>query len=605
MNTGRISGKRRIEENEKYDELIIEEGAELLAPEGKFISLIVNGVSREWKAGCYRGNIELALGSLYQLAPHGLFMALQRWEPLKSALLIRDNQVESRLDAALTEGKADGDKAEGLSIESEEGDFGGIIVTGNSDYTIRDLHISFAGRGSNDYSGVGAGVSVLENAHVKIEDSDISLEGVTRCAIHVGGDSVVQVNNCRLENISPDDPEWMDDFSWGFSALGSNRLVQLCDNGTVYYNNCFLKSNGWGLFSIDGCDEAVSVYAKDCLLDLTGPRSHGYAGFCIGDRNVVSFDHCKMHVSGYAAMIRGMSSCARTDIINGCDITSDDNAILCFGDIQTPVTIADSKVRTKKSTIVVKGSSTNFFLKNAELIPGNGVILQLMDNDECGMNAKRTVLPVGKKDQYIEGRDLSAYDPELDVEVNLEDMVVKGDFYNSTTELHLEKDQIGYGDGEKNKYFGGMFHVNDSGEETLLDIAPEGIEVRDEWNYDQKERGAKNLLIRMKASRVEGVISSAEASYRDGLEIIDESNRLELGNIKQTAAPTVNNGLMLHMDGDSSWYVRGKSYLTELLLEEHALILPYGGKRVKMTVDGEERKILPGHYQGKIVLSLE
>ena len=382
-------------------------------------------------------------------------------------------------------------------------------------------------------------------------------------------------------------------------------MVQLCDNGSVYYDHCFLKSNGWGIFSIDGCDEAVSVYAKDCLVDLTGPRSHGYAGFCIGDRNIVSFDHCRMHVSGYAAMIRGMSSCARTDIINGCDITSDDNAILCFGDIQTPVTIADSKIKTKKSTIVVKGSSTNFFLKNAELMPGNGVILQLMDNDECGMNAKKTVLPLGKKDQYIEGRNLSAYDPELDVEVNLEDMVVKGDFYNSTTELHLEKDQIGYGDGEKNKYFGGMFHVNDSGEETLMDIAPEGIEVRDEWNYDQKERGAKNLLIRMKASRVEGVISSAEASYREGLEIIDESNRLELGNIRQKAAPTVNNGVMLHMDKDSSWYVRGKSYLTELMLEEHALILPYGGKRVKMTVDGEERKILPGLYRGKIVLSLE
>ena len=109
----------------------------------------------------------------------------------------------------------------------------------------------------------------------------------------------------------------------------------------------------------------------------------------------------------------------------------------------------------------------------------------------------------------------------------------------------------------------------------------------------------------MKASRVEGVISSAEASYREGLEIIDESNRLELGNIRQTAAPTINNGVMLHMDGESSWYVRGKSYLTELMLEEHALILPYGGKKVKMTVDGEERKILPGLYRGKIVLSLE
>ncbi len=599
-----ISGTFLLEENLSCDELIIEEGAEISAPEGKFPALFVNGIGKEVKPGRYQGEVALVLGDIYQLAPHGLFMALQRWEPLKAALLIRDNQVESKLDQAFTAGKADGEKAENLSIESEDGDFGGIIVSGNSDYKIENLHISFAGRGSNDYSGVGAGVSVLDHAHVTIENSDISLEGVTRCAVHVGGDSVVHVNNCRLENISPDDPEWMDDFSWGFGAFGSNRLVQLCDNGTVYYNNCYLKSNGWGIFSIDGCDEAVSVYAKDCLVDLTGPRSHGYAGFCIGDRNVLSFDHCRMHVSAYAAMIRGMSSCARTDIINGCEIESDDNGILCFGDIQTPVTIADSKIRSKKSSLVVKGSSTKFYLKRAELLPGNGVVLQLMDNDECGMNAKKTLLPVGKKDTYTEGRDLAAYDPMLDVEVNLEEMIVKGDFYNSTTELHMEKDLIGYGEGEKNKYFGGMFHVNDSGEETLLDIAPEGIEVRDEWNYDQMERGAKNLLIRMKASRVEGVISSAEAFYREGLEIIDESNRLELGNIKQIAAPAVNNGVILHMDKDSSWYVKGTSYLTELSLEEHALILPYGGKEVRMTVDREERKIEPGIYKGRIVLSL-
>ena len=149
-----------------------------------------------------------------------------------------------------------------------------------------------------------------------------------------------------------------------------------------------------------------------------------------------------------------------------------------------------------------------------------------------------------------------------------------------------------------------MFHVNDSGNETLMDIAPEGVEVRDEWNYDQKERGAKNLLINMKASRVEGIISSAEAAYREGLTVIDESNRLELGNIKQTAAPTVNNGVILHMDKESSWYLTGTSYLTKLTLEKNALIMPYGGRKVKMTVDGVETMIQPGSYTGKIVLSL-
>ncbi len=171
-----ISGTFLLEENLSCDELIIEEGAEISAPEGKFPALFVNGAGKEVKPGRYQGEVALLLGDIYQLAPHGLFMALQRWEPLKAALLIRDNQVESKLDQAFTAGKADGEKAENLSIESEDGDFGGIIVSGNSDYKIENLHISFAGRGSNDYSGVGAGVSVLDHAHVTIENSDISLE---------------------------------------------------------------------------------------------------------------------------------------------------------------------------------------------------------------------------------------------------------------------------------------------------------------------------------------------------------------------------------------------------------------------------------------------
>ena len=49
------------------------------------------------------------------------------------------------------------------------------------------------------------------------------------------------------------------------------------------------------------------------------------------------------------------------------------------------------------------------------MVPGNGTILQLMDNDECGMNAQNYVIPVGEVDVYKEGRNLSAADPENDV----------------------------------------------------------------------------------------------------------------------------------------------------------------------------------------------
>ena len=42
-------------------------------------------------------------------------------------------------------------------------------------------------------------------------------------------------------------------------------------------------------------------------------------------------------------------------------------------------------------------------------------------------------------------------------------------------------------------------------------------------------------------------------SYREGVTRIDQFNRLELSNITQAAAPTVNNGVLVRLDRYSSW----------------------------------------------------
>ena len=122
---------------------------------------------------------------------------------------------------------------------------------------------------------------------------------------------------------------------------------------------------------------------------------------------------------------------------------------------------------------------------------------------------------------------------------------------------------------------------------------------------DSGQRGAKNVVVEMKRSRVEGVISSASFSYREGLTEITAANRTELSNITQKAAPTVNNGVIVRMDKDSTWYVTGTSYLTSLELAETSLIRGKGEKRVVMTVDGAETPLVQGRrYTGRIVLSL-
>ena len=598
-----VDGVQLLEETTELRKLTLKEGAKLTAPEGKFVQLTVDGVGRELKAGTYYGDIVLTVAENYHMDPHGLMLMMGRSEEFRTAAVISDNKViEAKgVPALVQDGVITGDEAVGVSISSDEENFNGILVTGDSDYVIADAHIDLDGHGYNDFIGSGAGIAAIDNVHLTIQDSEITMNSVTRCAVHVGGDSVVHVDNCRIENHSPDDAEWMGDFSWGIAVTGTNRLVQLCDNGTVYYTNCDLKTNGWGVFSIDGCDDSANIFIKDCNVELSGPRAVGYGAFCIGDRNIVSFDHSSVHVDGYPLLVRGMIGAARAEIVNGCEITGNRNGVFVIGDKGTAVTIADSSIVTGKSSIVVKGSSTDFHISNSCLQPGNGTVLQLHDNDDAGMGATSVVVATDEKDEYIEGRDLAAYAPNLDVSVDLSDMTVVGNFFNSTTNLHMEQFMHMDDAPTTAPTFGGMFEPPAD----APDAAHGGDHPDPHMGHDADLRGPKNLLIELKNTRVEGIISSAAQSYREGVKVINQANRLELSNITQTAAPTVNNGVIVRMDRFSTWLVTGTSYITALELGENAIVKGAHGKKLVMTVDGVETPVEWGHsYYGKIVLSL-
>lgn len=53
---------------------------------------------------------------------------------------------------------------------------------------------------------------------------------------------------------------------------------------------------------------------------------------------------------------------------------------------------------------------------------------------------------------------------------------------------------------------------------------------------------------------------------------------MELGNITQSAAPTINNGVCVSLDKDSVWTVTGRSYITALTLAEGAKVAAPGGQ---------------------------
>ena len=596
-----------LEQTTKLDKLVIEENGQIVAPEGKFVTMTINGNGCAIKPGTYYGDIVLTVADTYHMTPHGLMKAMNRSEDFHSALVIKDNEIvkEQSVDAILRGGNVTGTCADGVTIVNTEESFNGIVVTGDSNYQVKNSRIHLEGNGKNDFLGVGAGILAIDNSRVSIDNCDLTMSGITRCAIHSGGDSIIEINDCRISNESPDDPEWMGDFSWGIGVTGSNRLVQLADNGTVYYNRCQMKTNGWGVFSIDGCDDCARIFVKDCDVDLSGPRANGYGGFCIGDRNVVSFDHSRLHVDGYALMVRGMIAAAKAEIVNGCEITGNRHGVLCIGDNQTKVKLHDSSFNTDRSTRVVKGSSTHFDIRGCKMTPGNNVILQLMDNDDAGMDAGKVKVP-DREDVYIEGRDLTAINPADDVTLDLSDMDIHGNFFNSTTNLHMELQAEKGGVGSP-KTFGGLFAPPEGVEGSFMDgPIPEGAkDPKAEIEYDKKLRGPKNLALNLTNTRLEGAVSSASQAYREGLTWIDELARLELSNITQKPAPTINNGVVVTLDNDSTWIVTETCYLTGLHLGDYSIMKPQEGHTIKMTVDGQETELCQGgNYTGKIVLTI-
>ena len=587
-----------ITETVRYTKLHICERAVLKSPEGTFLTLTVNGVGRDIKPGTYQGDVVLSVTNAYAMGPHGLMKANQISRDFHTAVVLEDGKVaeDKCVAALLADGSVTGEKVEGLTLYSNEECFNGILVTGDTECVIKDVTVGFEGFGDNDFLGVGSAVAAIDHSKVTIEDCDFTVNGVTRCAIHAGGDSHVTVRNTRVTNQSPD-THWLGSFTWQLGVRGSNRLVQLTDNANVTYDNCDLKSNGWGVCSIDGTWESCRLVIKDSRMELSGPRSHGYGAFCIGENEVI-FDNCDVKVNGYPLMLMGMEGLGKSTIQNsrirgrhfGVFVVSDDNSVL---------DIKGSDFVTGKSALCIKGSSTIINVEKTSMKPGNGTIVQLMDTEESGMNVSAFHVPVGVEDTAMPERDLSTVSPTEDVTLNFIDCQLEGNLYNSTTNIRAYRNNEIGTMGEFHDTIIGIRRRPDGGADNGAMMEP----VRARHNGDDL-RGPKNMGVNLKGSQITGIISSAGQAYREGLTRIDESNREELPNVTQWAAPTVNNGVVVSLDSGSAWTLTGTCYITGLTLADGAVLKAAGGKRLSMTVDGVETPVQSGAYIGKIVLSV-
>lgn len=591
-----------VKETTTLTSLNIGRRATITAPEGYSVTLTVDGVVTPIKFGTYKGKIVLTVTEEFTMGgrgggPGGGFLSgggdaggasgaggsgphaagastsaggapggaggapaggrggdgttVRVSRPFRTSVYIENGKYIAKrsVEAAVVGGVVTDSSVKDIKITANEGYFNGIIVTGDSKltYSIINPVINLTENGGDDFSGLGAAITVNGKVEVTIDGAKIRGSGYNRSALIVSGEAVVHVNNSDIEvdsGILNEDPvstlgidnKTMLIGPWLMGMFGRNRATNVMQSATVYYNNCHIKSHQWGALSTDG-PQKIRLYATKCLIENV---ESGYGSYSIGD-SINTFSGCIFNVVDYGLILCSQGSGILTD---GCVINSKKIGVMMHdGTGGSNLTIDKGTVINTKSTVIqIKGSrGANIVVDNAQLNTEKGIILQTMPNDDPNMQDKNIVT----------GNEGNT----RDVNATFSNMTLNGDIVNGFT-------------------------------------------------------ASGSVNVTFKNAAITGSITTATTEHllMNGEEITMETPEFYyfIGEVKNIFGPKPDDshGVSVSLNSDSKWIVDRTSYITSLTIDNNATITASEGYRLTMTVDGAEKEIKPGAYKGQIVLTV-
>lgn len=565
-----------VDATTEYDRVIIEEGGVLAAPEGKSITLTVNGVEAgqiltttagtltHFKAEEYVGNVVITITETTSTDYSNLNF------PIRQAIYLDETGyvAEKSVPAAVY-----GDPAslEDIQINSIGENFNGIYAAGGDHY-VDNATIFLVENGRSDMAGAGAAIYADgEGTRLIVDNTTVYTKGVVRtAAIGNNGANLIVKNSTLVVNdgILPEDyvpsvdvAQMRGGFPIG-GSIGNARATNLMGTNTkATYINSWISAEGWGVLSTDGCTTPL-LTGINSVVTLTGDDIGGYGAYAIGDV-LHRYYGCTFNVDYDVLSIKG------GDIILGDsnpEIVAELNAELDLG--LTEEEIADlasqnTVVNSKRFGFVVSGSgeinvegntqvhTNEAFVMNmgqsglvvnvdgsegAEIHVDNGIILQVMDSDSPGPSGNPYTEPT--EDPVKE----ASFEPaSLDNAAvsNFSNIDLVGDFFNS----------VGY----------------------------------------TKTTGMLNMALNFDNATITGIISSASADHLQDEMYVNEQDYKLFGVLIHTPCPAVNNGVIVALTNGSVWNVTGDSYLTSLTTDTSAVIngtVTVNGEIVDTTIGG-------------------
>jgi hypothetical protein len=594
----------------------IEQGGVLAAPAGHSLTMTVNGVETGQRLvatsaadtafvpGTWRGDIVLTVttadGVPWQQHTYPFRQAIYADA---AGLVPAFSVLAAVVGGTVVGGQAAGGQASAsdVRIRSTGECFDGVVVNGGSFALTRPV-ISLIGNGRCDFVGYGAAL-LANNAgtRVVVDGAVISNQGTVRTAAICDNGATLVVKNSSLsvrngalpaDYIPTVDLDKMEDAPWmlGLNGAGNVRATNLLGNNSIAaYVNSSVTSESWGALSTDagtGC----TLVAVNSVVGNTGDS--GYGTYVIGNATEYLLG-TEFNVGTYATIFTGGAASygdsdpaivAALNASLGLGLSAAELTALRprntvvnsrrFGFMwHGPSTLAitgGTVVNSPHATFLNKGQQLGVTVdgsKGARLNPGDGVLVQVIDNDDPGpvmvggvlQNAGVYTQPTGQptKDATFDVTVAHAADSVL----SFTDIDLNGDFYN------------GYRGGPS--------------------AAPAGP--------GPAPAAGLNLVLNFTAARVAGAITATLATHF--VDTITSANWWQLGAVSNAPQPAVNNGVIVSLAGHSSWTVTGPCYLTALSLDATSAVTgPHGGK-VTMTVNGTPTAVSPGaSYTGTIVI---
>ena len=546
------------------------------------------------------------------------------------------------------------------------GIYNGITLI-DSDVRISDTDVVYEGNGGDDFHMFGTAFAVSGTSRVVLDNVNIYTHGVIATALSASGNSDVLVKDSHIVTKGTDNSTWykynekgMTSAAWVLGGRGTVRSTNALGNATMTFWNTYAESNGWGVYSGDEA-KGITQYIVDSTAYIPsvgdenyeeGDYAAGYGTYCLsGTQTYVlgsqfdvpdfaiivaggsadhvigssSYDNLMTYVGEDSTLYAESNGFADVEERNSV-FTSDLFGVMWHSSATGSVTfLPGSELYVGDTAFLIKGSAS---LSNSPTInmtdcilqdlddDGNLAIVHLFESDDAGQTDEISLHHDYKwaiAAQYLtEQKTLIEGNPKATVTANFTDMELVGDCWNSVytarQQLVINLDNtaltgtVSSADVEhQNKSY--LYAYNADGDIICTDLQGRAYVTLTTEPYT--------------ATSMNGTSTTTTYIYpdrdADGNFIYDETDTTVyescgyaifytdaqyLGQTIETAAPTLNNPVVLNLTNGSVWTVTGVSYLASLTIDDTSAV-----EGAVMTVNGEQTELLPGTYEGEIILT--